>query len=448
MRKLLIRNGKVLSMDPMIGDVEQADILVIDGKIAQVAPGIEEVADCDVIDALGMVVLPGLVDTHRHLWQTALRGIASDWTLMEYLQHMGTFGAKYKPEDVYIGNLLGAIETLDAGITTVFDWSHIMNTPEHADEAIRGLKESGTRAVFAHGNPGTDFMAWFYESKLPHPTDVRRVREQHFSSDDQLVTMAMAIRGPEYSIMEVTRQDLQLARELGLRISMHVGGGTFGPHYKPVEKLYHDGLLGSDINFAHACTLSDQEYGWIAETGGSISITPEVEMQMALGFPATRKALTAAVKTGLGVDVVTGVGGDLFAQMRFALQTDRALHNQSLLEQGEMPGSVSLEAREVLKMATIDGAQAIGMDHKIGSITPGKEADIILLSLDSINLYPVHHLTGQIVLGANRNNVDTVIVKGRTLKRNGRMIHPLIPLRTLARESMQSITQTAMVEKS
>lgn len=428
--KTLLKGGNVITLDNGLGNFSKADVLIIDQKIAAIAPSIEA-EDCQMIDASQMIVMPGFVDTHRHLWETALRGIAADYTLMQYLQIiLGEFAPLYRPEDVYLGNRLGTLEAINAGITTIFDWSHIMNTPQHAEAAIKALRESGARAVFGYGTPGTSVWEWYYESKLTHPTDVERIQKQHFSSTDNLVTLSLAIRGPEYSTIEVTRHDITLARRLSLPISMHIGGGTFGPKYKGITQLHQAGLLGPDLNFAHGNSLSHDDLALLAEYNCSLSITPEVEMQMAIGLPITGKALSHGIRSGLGIDVVPGTGGDMFSQMKIALQTERALTNQEFLSRGEMPESLSITAKDILKMATLGGAQALGLSHKTGSLTVGKQADIILIHTNEINLFPVNDIVSSIVLQATPANVDTVFVAGKVLKRHGKLLqHNLDRLR-------------------
>jgi cytosine/adenosine deaminase-related metal-dependent hydrolase len=328
-----------------------------------------------------------------------------------------------RPADVYTGTLLGALEALNAGVTTLFDWSHISNTPAHADAAVAALFQSGARVVYGHGTPGTHVGQWFMESKLSHPLDAVRIREQYFSSTNQLVTMALAIRGPEYATLEVSRQDIALARELGLPVSMHAGGGTYGKKYQPVRKLQAAGLLGPDLNFAHGNAFTDEDLGWLADYGCSVSVTPEVEMQMGLGWPITGKALRQGVCTGLGVDVVTGVSGDLFAQMRMALQTQRALDNQTYLDRGEMADQLTLTCGDMLHLATLEGARALGLHHTTGSLAPGKQADIILLDTRSIHTAPVTDPSVAVVLHACPGTVDSVYVAGKAVKRNGKLLY-------------------------
>ena len=307
------------------------------------------------------------------------------------------------------------------------DWSHIMNTPEHADSAIAGLQASGIRAVFGYGTPGTSVWEWFYESKLNHPNGLERLSKEYFSSPDQLVTAALAIRGPEYSSMEVVHHDIDLARSFNLPVSMHAGCGTFAKKYGAVQKLAAAGLLGPDLNFAHGNFLNAEDLQLLANNGCSISITPEVEMQMGLGFPATGRAIAGGLLPALGVDVVTGAGGDLFTQMRMALQTERALQNQQILDAGEMPPSIPLTACDALSWATINGAKALHLEKKTGSLVPGKQADLIMIRMNALNMWPVHDPVASVVTQANAANIDSVFVAGKAVKRNGRLLYPNLP---------------------
>jgi cytosine/adenosine deaminase-related metal-dependent hydrolase len=223
--RLVIRNGCLIDTKPTVRVMRNTDLLVEGGVIVQVGKDLA-VGDAEIVDATGLIVLPGFVDTHRHMWQTQLRGAAADSTLTEYMVQLLTrLGPQYRPEDVYVGNLLGAVDCLDAGITTFLDWSHAQNTPEHSDAAVSALRDAGGRAVFAYGYPNNDLSTWMFESELPCPPDIRRVKETYFSSGDQLLTLAMAARGPEYSCARVVEEDWRLARELDCRISVHVGGG-------------------------------------------------------------------------------------------------------------------------------------------------------------------------------------------------------------------------------
>ncbi|AKD57899.1 amidohydrolase family protein [Spirosoma radiotolerans] len=422
--KTLLRGGCVVTMDEQGHVFKCADVLITGEKITAIQPDIDA-DDCVVLDASHQIVMPGFIDTHRHVWESVIRGTAGNYSLMEYLQHiLGPLAASFRPQDVYTANLLGALEALDAGITTLFDWSHIMNSPDHADCAIAGLKESGIRAVFGYGTPGTSVWEWFYESKLTHPTDIERLCQQHFNSSDQLVTPAMAIRGPEYSEFAVAVKDITMARRLNLPISMHAGCGTFAGKYQAVQQLATAGLLGPDLNIAHGNYLTIEDFTRLADNGCSVSITPEVEMQMGLGFPATGRAMAGGIAPSLGVDVVSGVSGDLFTQMRIALQTERALANDGLLRVGEMPQHISLTMADALTWATVNGAKALNLDRKTGSLTPGKQADLIMLNTTKMNLSPMADPIAAIVSQANAGNVDSVFVAGKAVKRNGQLLHP------------------------
>lgn len=423
-RKILIKGGTVLTFqnDRLICD--ELDILVENDKITNMAKNLTSSSDTEEVSAQGMIVSPGLIDTHRHLWESAFKGTASNWTLMEYLNGMlGGIAPQMGPLDVYLGNLLGALEAMNSGITTIFDWSHIMNSDEHAEAAIKGLRDSGIRAKFGYGTPGTSVWEWFYESKKPHPVNAYDIKKKYFSSADELVTMALAIRGPEYSELGIAEQDILMGRDMGLQISMHIGGGTFGPKYKGVQKLDQLGLLGPDLNFAHGNTLNDQEFQLLADHGCSLSITPEVELQMGLGLPATGKALKYNLTCSLGVDVVTATSGNLFDQMKTALQAERAIQNERRYQNGKMPEQLTIQDLDIFKMATLGGAKTLGLENIIGSLEIGKQADIILIDVQKLGMAPYHNPVSTMVLYAKEHDVDTVIIAGNLVKRNGKMMY-------------------------
>jgi 5-methylthioadenosine/S-adenosylhomocysteine deaminase len=415
-----------------------ADILVRDGRIAAIGPRIEA-ADAQRIDISGRIVMPGLVDTHRHTWQSIVRNIASDWTLDQYLVglHIG-LSRYFRPEDTYIGNLLGTLEALDAGITTLLDWSHNLYTPEHADAAVRALQESRIRAVFAHGG-GAEQWGGVMPSPVPHPEDVRRIRSQYFSSADGLVTMALAARGPQFSTVDVTRHDFELARELDLRVSVHVGDGHWGKT-KPIHVLNNAGLLSDRTTYVHCNTIADDELKLIAETGGTSSMAPDVEMQMGHGWPATGRLLAAGIAPALSVDVCSSVGGDMFTTMRTALGVQRAFDNSASVEAGEAPARVRLSCADVLRFATINGATANGLGDVTGSLEVGKAADIVILAKDSLALTPVNNPFGSIVYAGHPGLVSDVLVAGQFVKRDGKLVGvDLDRIRTLAGNSRDHV---------
>jgi 5-methylthioadenosine/S-adenosylhomocysteine deaminase len=416
---ILVRGGTVVTGDPALGVLAGADVLVTGGRIASVGPSARPPAGAAVIDAAGAIVLPGLIDTHRHTWQSLIRGIAADWTLAQYMQGMReVFGPLYRPQDVFAATLAGAYEALDAGITTLVDFTHIMNTPEHADAALDALAETGIRAVFCHGTPmDARSQDWYVASALPHGEDIRRLAERGVPAGNGLVTLAMAARGPQHCDIAVTGHDWRLARSLGLRLTLHAGSGRWGLT-QPVRQLHAAGLLGPDLTFVHCTSLPDEELAMIADSGGAVSITPEVELHMGHGYPATGRLLAAGIRPGLGVDVVTGVGGDLFGCMRVALAAERGRAHAAALQAGGQLDRFELTTTDVLDFATLAGARAFGMESVTGSLTPGKDADLILLR-PGPNLLPLNNPVAAAVLAATPANVDTVLVRGRVLKSGG-----------------------------
>jgi 5-methylthioadenosine/S-adenosylhomocysteine deaminase len=418
---VLIRGTFVLSLDPEVGDRADCDVLIDDGVIVEIGPGLP-VAGAEVVDGSRTIAIPGFVDTHRHTWQTALRGVLPACSLDEYVVARCRFGPLFAPDDVYVANLLGSLEALDAGITTMLDWSHISNTPEHADEAVRGLADSGIRAVYAHGVPaGTE---WGGQSTLAHPDDARRIRERYFASDDQLLTFAMALRVPGIAAPEVVLEDWRLARELDARITAHVGMRMVGRRGAHVSGLAELGLLGPDVTYVHCNDSSDDELDLIAETGGTVSIAPFVEMVMGHGYPPTGRFLERGVRPSLSVDVTTSGPGDMFSQMRTAFAAERI---RAFTDDEHVPFAPTLTPRDVLEFATIEGARACGLESKIGSLAPGKDADIVLLRTDLLNVAPVWDPVAAVVLHADLSNVDTVLVRGRFRKREGRLVQTDLP---------------------
>ncbi len=445
--RVLLRGGHVLSMDPQIGDLYGGDLLIEDDRIAAVGYALD-VADAEVVDAAGCIVIPGFIDSHRHTWETVIRGIAPDVSLAGYFDLvLDQLAPAYRPEDVYAGNYLGSLEAIDAGVTTLLDWSHISNTPEHADAAIRALQDARLRAVYCYGNPNTSLAAWWYTSELKAPDDIRRVRDQYFSSDDGLLTLAMGTRGPGFCTPEVVKHDWELARDVGAPISVHVGMGPFAGRFSMVSQLNDLGLLGPDTTYIHCNYLSDEEFRLIADTGGKVSIAPSVEMAMGHGTPPTAKALAHGLRPSLSIDVVTTVPGDMFTQMRFLFASDRLLAHEAAFAAGNEQEPVLLSSREVLEFATIEGARVCGLEKRTGSLTPGKEADVVMLRCDLSNAYPVIDPVSTVVHQADTRNVDTVVVAGRILKRDGRLVHgDLRRARDLAASALEYLLQHTAVQ--
>ncbi|HEY7662069.1 MAG TPA: amidohydrolase family protein [Xanthobacteraceae bacterium] len=416
-RATLIKGGCVLSLDRAVGDFERADVLVEGGKISAVRPDIVA-PDADVIDAAQMIVMPGFVDTHRHMWQGILRNVLPDGSLEDYIAVVQkTFGAKYTPDDVYAGDYFSALGAIDSGVTCILDWSHIHNTPEHSDAAVKALGDSGVRAVFAYGNAQTADGRWWDAKGSKYPNDIARLRKQYFSSDDQLMTLFLAApSGAPEQILPT----FKAARDVGARITIHVGVGERG-RAGLLEKLHAENALRSDTTYIHCCTLNDAEWKLIRDTGGTVSIASYVETLMGHGHPPIQKALDTGIRPSLSVDVETSVPNDFFQQMRTVLSLQKNDVWARRLA-GDKNAPKFLTVREVLEFATVEGARANGLERKIGSLTPGKDADIVLLRTDRLNVMPLNNAVGAVVTSMGPQNVDTVLIAGKVMKRNGQLV--------------------------
>src|SRR5215218_6266925 len=249
MSKTLLKGGTVISMDPEVGDLDVADVLVEDGRISAIQPSLD--ADAEVVDCTGKILIPGFIDSHRHTWEAAIRGCAPNATLDDYfVEVLDTFAPLYQADDVYASNLAGSLECLNAGITTLVDWSHINNTPDHPDAAVPALQQTGIRAQYAYGSANLSLADYWFNSSIVIPgDDVRRVRETYFSSDDGLLTMGLATRGTGFCIEDVVRAEWALARELGIPITVHVAMGRLAGRFAMIKQLDDYGLLGPDTTY-------------------------------------------------------------------------------------------------------------------------------------------------------------------------------------------------------
>ncbi len=424
MTRTLIKGGTIVSMDSRTGDLAKGDLLVDGATIERIGKSIRA-PGAKVIDATGMIVMPGFVNAHIHTWQTGIRGVAGNWSIPEYLQTMhAKIAPRYTAHDTYLGNLVGALNQINLGATTIFDWCHNNATPAHTDAAIEGLREAGIRALFGHGSPKPDARKGALPfTHIPHPRDeLIRLREGALSDDDGLITLAMAALGVDFSTWEVAEHDFRLAKDLGLIISTHVWGAPNRLNPDGYRKLAKLKLLDRRHNMVHGNYLSDEELKIVVDSGASVTVTPEVEIQMGHGAPLVGRVRALGGRVSLGIDVESNISGDMFTVMRMALQPQRLLDNQATLGKTKAPATkLSIAPREALKWATIDSAKAMGLDRKIGSLKPGKQADIILIDGNHLNLFPVHNPVESIVFQANGSNVDTVMVAGRILKRNGKL---------------------------
>ena len=455
MARTLIKGGWVVSMDDAIGDIRGGDVLIEDDKIVEVGRNIDagDASDIEVIDASNMIVSPGMINMHEHTWQTGVRGVGADWTMFEYSQLMhATAVPHFTPDDIRLANLCGALNQLNSGTTTLFDWHHCNATTDHTDAAIDSLEEAGIRAIYGHGQTKTDPKpgeAPFNER--PHSRErVERLRKGRLSSDDALITMAMCIQGIGFSVWDCIEDDVRLARDMGLRWSNHTGAqGTPLFAENAVVRLDELGLLGPDADFVHATNFSDDEIKLIVDRGGSITVAPECECNFGHGNPATGRVLAAGGTPSFGVDLESNISGDMFSVIRFALQLERGMYTDAQPRPTQtMPEH--LKTRVALEWATIGNARALGMDDKIGSLTPGKQADVILTRGDDLNTCPVHDPIQTLVFMATPFNVDTVFVNGDVRKRDGKLVYPEAALRqtlTKLTESGRRILDAAGVIK-
>jgi len=428
--RMLIKGGIVLTQDPALGEMAGADVLIEGDRIAAVGHGLS--ADgARVVDATGDIVIPGFIDTHRHTWETSIRTCAPDFTLGAYFAGiLDRFAPNYRPDDVYAGNLWGALECANAGITTLVDWSHIMNSPAHADEAIRGLQESGIRSVFAFGFPNTSLQDWWFGpdyagSVLSIDGDLaRRLRAQYFNSDEGLITMALATRGTNFCREEIVRQEWELAKELDLNITVHVAMYRFGYTKMQLSKLKEMDLLYPNTTYIHSSHLTEDEWGMVRDSGSNVSYAPQIEQQMGHGWAQAVKAIDYGVPIGLSSDVATTASSDQFTQMHAIFASERSRRFEVAWDENlewDAPESKLITARQVLEMATIGGAQVAGIADRTGSLTPGKQADVVIIDGSAVNVAPVIDPVGAVVCAADTSNVKTVLVAGRTLKEDFRL---------------------------
>ncbi|MBX3663696.1 MAG: amidohydrolase family protein [Burkholderiales bacterium] len=434
MKRTLIRNATVLSMDPAIGDLHGADVLIAGDRIAEVARSIG-IDDAEVIDASGMIAIPGLVNAHIHTWEFPLRGIGANWvSKRDYHGNMHrNMAMHFKAEDVRIANLLGALNQINHGATTIFDWCHIVRDAEMTDAAIEGLEESGIRAVFARGTvkpPVRDGQVPYYDIPFPRE-EIRRLRTGRLASDDRLVTLAMAILGPDYAAYDVCVQDIRLAREYGLVNSAHTWARKGQRKLEDgMWRLAKEGLLGPDHNIAHGNCLEDDELKMVLDAGCTVSATNFTEMFNSERVAMLGRLLKLGHMPSLGSDCDPYFNGSMMWVMRHAFQHQREIDNRILHEQGKWPAVDSQHAthtRDALEWATTGGAKMLRMEHRIGSITPGKQADLVLINARSMNVFPV--LPGgdaahAVVLYAEAADIDTVMIAGRPAKRGGKLLFP------------------------
>jgi cytosine/adenosine deaminase-related metal-dependent hydrolase len=435
-----------MSMDPQVGDFAPGDVLVDGKKIVAVGPNLQA-SGAGVIDATGRIVMPGFIDTHHHQFETALRSFLADGVLINdgsgspsgsttYFEFiLLKFAPVYRPQDVYINELFGGLSQLDDGVTTVHDVSQIHHSPEHSDAAIQALFDTGRRAAFGYfESAGANILGTNPGNK--YPIDAPRIKQQWFSSSDQLVTMIMG--GEVYLGDPTTDLSWTIGRQLGLQIAAHILS-PFG--IRPIFDKLAAGTggngnigIGPDNLFIHMTGMADPAWQRVKDVGAQVSIAFPIEMNMRHGEPPIIKMQSLGMEPSLSVDVECTMTADFFTQMRVCMNMQRMVVNQMILEQGDFypPNQWPtpdpslpplLTTRDVLRYGTMNGAKALRLDSKVGSLTPGKEADIILLDATALNVAPLNQVPGAVVSLMDRTNVETVIVAGKVRKWKGKLVN-------------------------
>lgn len=426
MKKTLIRCGWIVSLDDSIGDVAAQDILIGDDKILAVGTDLGE-AD-EVVDARDMIAIPGMVDAHLHTWETGLKAIGCDWRQGEYLRDVfAGMSTYFEPDDNHIATLAGALSRLDAGVTTLLDYCHNVRSTEQAERSVDALEESGIRSVFCLGTGvyRPDQQPTEAELQRIHPRErVQQIRNR-LSNDERLVTMSLAIPGPHWAEEPSIRANLKLARELGLRTSSHA---TMRKHQELMRDGYailtREGLLGPDHNIVHGNYLPDDELKLMVDAGITVTSTVQTEIRGYGHPPAVSRVVNFGGLPSLGVDVEPKIPGDMFREMQLALAYALNERVREDIVKPEKPVEHKpIFARDALKWATIGGAEALGLGHRIGTLTPGKQADIVLLRANDLNLFPVRNPLFAVVEFAHAGNVDTVLVGGAFRKRDGKLLY-------------------------
>lgn len=412
---VVFRRGLVLTMDDAHTVHQVGDVLVVGQDIAAVGPDLEVPEGTVEIDASGGILMPGMIDTHRHMWQTAMRGYGADWTLTQYfvwnyLEH----GKKFRPEDHYAGNLLSAVEAIDSGVTTSVDWSHGLATVDHADAAVDALEEVPGRFVFGYGNIHGAPWEWSTSPEFRSFVERRMTRSEMLGFQ-----LAFDVTGdPEFP----ERAAFEAARDLDVAVTTHAGvwGAT---NDNGIRLMHEHGFMTPQTVYVHAATLSDDSYQRIAATGGHASVSAESEASCGQGYPSSWALRRHDIPISLSVDTSVWWSADPFAMMRATLSTDRTREHAEAHALDETVTHVGLRAESVVEYATRGGARALGLDGIVGSLEPGKRADLVLIKNDrSPAMFPILNPYGHVVFQAQRGDVHTVLVNGRVVKHDGQLV--------------------------
>lgn len=414
-RRVLLHGATIVSMDPKIGNLPAGDMSVVGSKIAEIGEDLtHRHASADVIiDATGCIVAPGMVDTHRHAWQAQMRRTIPDVDdLVGYVTStLVEVAPAYTPTDMHVGTKLAALTALDSGITQMLDFSHNSRTPEHSDAAIQALVDSGIRGI--HASMGPHFGSWDEQ----WPQDLERIRGTWFNSDDQLVTMRLAalatpdIAGPRLAY----GPDLaKVAETLDIGVSLDVMFGEAAS--RAIVSWHRDGLLNPRLTSIHSTALSPEAWRALGDAGATVSLAPTSDTQIGLedAVPPVDEALAAGIRPGLSIDVEVALASDMFTQMRTLLSVQRMRAVNAAY--GTEQRIERISTRDVLDFATLQGAHTNGLADVSGSLTPGKDADFIVVDAWDVNNMPLNDPIGTLVLGTERSNVVSVWVAGQVRK--------------------------------
>jgi len=413
---VVFRNATVLTMDNSHTVLTGADVLVTGERIAAVGPRLQAPDGAAEIDATGGIVMPGMVDTHRHMWQTAMRGYGADWTITQYfVYYYLNWGKIFRPQDIYAGNLLSAIESIDGGVTTTVDWSHGLQTTDHAEAAADALEEVPGRFVLAYGNIFQGSWEWATTKEF------RDFYTRRFDGKGDMLGFQIAFDIPGDEAFQ-EKAAFEVARELGVPVTTHAGvwGATTDVG---INQMYDNGFCTPGTIYVHASSLSPDSYHKIAATGGFVSVSTESECSAGQGYPPTWKLRKYGLPVSLSQDSSVWWSGDIFAAMRATLNADRAMEHFEAHAEGKTVTNHYLRAENVVDYATRGGAKALGLDSVIGSVEAGKKADLVLIKNDNSPVsFPVLHPYGHVVFQAQRGDVHTVIVNGKIVKHDHKLI--------------------------
>ncbi|MFI6817214.1 amidohydrolase family protein [Nonomuraea sp. NPDC050328] len=421
MTRTVVTGGHLISMDGEYGELPQGAVLIEGDRIAAVARDSSEFdgVDAQVIDAQGGFILPGMVDSHRHTWMALLRGISADQSLMEFLGNVFYgIGSLITAEDMSAASTVGAIEAIDSGVTTIMDCCDCVNSPDHAIAAVDALRATGIRHVYSYGFQCFAFEPAGFASHAERLKDAERFRSYGWGG-----LSSMGILLSDFGTLPFADSvaEFRLTAELDVLTASHTAAATSSILLKGLREFRDHGLLRPGHVHIHCPALVGDEWQLVADTGGRVTIAPETEMQMGMGIPPIRPALEHGILPGISTDIVAVGSGDLFSQLRLGLQTQRMLDHDRVHRTGRMPSSVELTVRDALSWGTRGSAETLGLGDRIGSLTPGKQADVIIVK-PKLGLVPSSHPVGSVVLQSTAADVDTVLIGGVVRKRHGQLV--------------------------